>query len=124
MGDENGAPVKTEKQKEKEAQKKAEKAAKLEKLRFQNHPESPLPPPSHIHRLDWAVEDIAAINILQMGKKLLPFLYVSFPSLLAMIKAFFCPVAALDSETKRFLTDFFPLSLVWFPPNISQPDPQ
>ena len=34
MGDENGAPVKTEKQKEKEAQKKAEKAAKLEKLRL------------------------------------------------------------------------------------------
>ena len=34
MGDENGTPVKTEKQKEKEAQKKAEKAAKLEKLRL------------------------------------------------------------------------------------------
>ena len=34
MGDENGAQVKTEKQKEKEAQKKAEKAAKLEKLRL------------------------------------------------------------------------------------------
>ena len=71
-------------------------------------------PPDHIQRISQAVEEIAAIKFLHMGKKLLPFLYASFPCLLAIIKAFSPrpPARRSGQGDKEISYRFLPLAFI------------